>query len=61
MDLSKLNAACQTVAASYWKLWLARIFGKRQESTDSESRMVCHIWRGTTYMTDFELVPRRAV
>lgn len=45
------GAAIRTLDASYWTLFLARWFGRR--STNDDSTLVGHEWRGKFYLTDY--------
>lgn len=44
-------AAFKTLTAPSWKLWLAQLFGERSEGQDGDLIVVCHRWRGVTYLT----------
>lgn len=36
------EAAVRTLIAPYWKLWLAYLFGRRIETEDSGSTIICY-------------------
>lgn len=44
--------------ASRWKMWAARLFGKRVEGRDSclngDTLVVSHFWRGKFYIWDIQ-------
>lgn len=45
--------AVNTLVASRWTIWLAKIFGKRIEGQDGRHKAIMYQWRGKTYLTDF--------
>ena len=40
-------------AAKPWKMWLARIFGKRHVTSDKNVNCVSYFWRGNVYVWKF--------
>lgn len=46
------RAAWDTIFAPWWKLWLARIFGKRFEGRDSVCVVIGYEYKGHFYITD---------
>ena len=47
-----VGPAFSTLKAPTWKIWLARIFGRKAVACDSGMRVTTYRWRGTTYITD---------
>lgn len=54
METKYLKAAFNTITASWWEIWLARIFGTRQVGVDPCGRVTAYRWRGKHYIIDFE-------
>lgn len=46
-------AAVHTLHAPWWRLLLARWFGRRYTGEDGEHTIVGHEWRGVLYFTDY--------
>lgn len=46
-------AAVHTLTAPQWKLWLARLFGKRVVGMDGKDTVICYHWRGRVYLSDY--------
>ncbi len=45
-------AAVQTLKASRWTVWMARLFGEKIIGGDGTYRVVGYHWRGKMYVTD---------
>ena len=50
---SYIIASINTLKASGWTLWAARLFGKKRVVDTPDGRVVTHSWRGLRYLTDF--------
>lgn len=46
-------AACRTIAAPRWKLWLSKLLGAKIVTRDSGYTVVAYQWRGKLYVHDF--------
>lgn len=54
------RAAWNTIFAPWWKLWLARLFGKRFQGKDGICTTYGYFWRGKYYITDCKYHDSRA-
>ena len=57
MGATFLPEMLNTLTAPRWKIWCARLFGKCITGEDDVGQVVCYVWRGVTYMTDFKSTP----
>ena len=49
-----LKAGLNTAKAPFWKVSLAKIFGKKVTGHDGVHICTGYLWGGVLYMTDFE-------
>lgn len=47
------KSACNTLRATRWQLWKARLFGHRHEGSDGAHVAVGYYYRGTFYLWDY--------
>lgn len=47
--------AINTLKASRWKLFIARLLGKKNVYSDSHCTVTIYTFKGTAYITDFEV------
>lgn len=41
-----------TIFASRWTIWMAKLFGTRFEGNDSGTTVIGYYWRGCYYLTE---------
>lgn len=56
-DVKFLGAAMQSVHASRWTIFKARLFGKREVSSGRDGTVVAYRYRGRLYMTHYDPTP----
>lgn len=57
MDGRYFVPAINTLYAPWWKIMLARAFGKKCVEQDGNTRVTTHTLFGTTYLTKTERIP----
>lgn len=45
------RAACNTLIAPTWKVYLAHLFGEKRQFEDAGITVTLHKWRGVVYLT----------
>lgn len=53
VPVSWIGAAIHTLDAPRWRIWMARLFGRRFTGEDMGHTLVGYEWRGKLYFTDY--------
>lgn len=59
-DVKFLGAAIQSVHASRWTIFKARLFGCREVSAGRDGTVIAYRYRGRLYMTHYDPTPALA-
>ena len=51
------GSAINTLKASRWQIWKARLFGQRHEGTDGAHTAIGYYYRGKFYLWDYRVTP----
>ncbi|ARQ01870.1 hypothetical protein [Pseudorhodoplanes sinuspersici] len=53
LSYSWVGAGINTLDASRWTVWMAKLFGRRFTGEDMNKTIVGYEWRGKLYLTDY--------
>lgn len=48
------KSACNTLKATRWQLWMARLFGQKHVGSDGNHQAIGYYYRGRFYLWDYK-------